>query len=368
MREIVKLFSDTGTLDDLGIGQVRDALGDLLFPGTSTVHARARYFLLVPWAFQKAAAKHIGTSVRTKANLIERSTIETLRNPVPEAGMIGAQAGKAIQTLPSSLYWAALGRYGILADPKALTWNVPIPAPAGFPYTIDEGLSLTSTEAEWLKERIVMAVPDSYLAYLLTDGLLADPYEFDAPWDHPTLVTAPRKFQDQIEHARLFSLAINGAALIYNQLIATKYDALPDSEDGYSDFYSERIEAWVTEMEAPRNEKAFENWDRHAFWQTVAKGRTLGRPVAPGTRLFINNWIDIVQANGARAVATDNQVRRAITDRERQNKGSQSRLQNERQLKNWGGSSGSNRLIYRWPNVQVLLADIREGIADATAG
>ena len=36
MREIVRLFSDTGTLDDLGIGQVRDGLGDLMFPGTST--------------------------------------------------------------------------------------------------------------------------------------------------------------------------------------------------------------------------------------------------------------------------------------------------------------------------------------------
>lgn len=57
MREIVRLFSDTATLDDLGIGQVRDGLGDLMFPGTPTVHARPRYFLVIPWIFQRPSAK-----------------------------------------------------------------------------------------------------------------------------------------------------------------------------------------------------------------------------------------------------------------------------------------------------------------------
>lgn len=53
MREIVRLFSDTATLDDLGIGQVRDGLSDLMFPGTSTVHARPRYFLIIRGSFSE---------------------------------------------------------------------------------------------------------------------------------------------------------------------------------------------------------------------------------------------------------------------------------------------------------------------------
>jgi hypothetical protein len=32
---------------------VRDAFSEMLFPGLSTVQTRARYFLLVPWAYRR---------------------------------------------------------------------------------------------------------------------------------------------------------------------------------------------------------------------------------------------------------------------------------------------------------------------------
>lgn len=40
MRELLNMFSEQESRDELGIGQVRDAFGDLLFPGTSTLHTR----------------------------------------------------------------------------------------------------------------------------------------------------------------------------------------------------------------------------------------------------------------------------------------------------------------------------------------
>ncbi|WP_396908646.1 DUF6361 family protein [Mycolicibacterium sp.] len=55
MREIVSLFSERESRDELGIGQVRDALSDLLWPGTSTLFTRARYFLFIPWCYRAAA-------------------------------------------------------------------------------------------------------------------------------------------------------------------------------------------------------------------------------------------------------------------------------------------------------------------------
>ena len=55
MREIVNLFSERESRDELGIGQVRDALSDSLWPGTSTLFTRARYFLFIPWCFRAAA-------------------------------------------------------------------------------------------------------------------------------------------------------------------------------------------------------------------------------------------------------------------------------------------------------------------------
>ena len=53
MLDVVDLFREHDTRDELGIGSVRDAFADMLFPGTSTIMTRARYFLLVPWTYQR---------------------------------------------------------------------------------------------------------------------------------------------------------------------------------------------------------------------------------------------------------------------------------------------------------------------------
>src|SRR5437868_582334 len=49
---VVELFRDRDTVDELGVGVVRDTYSDLLFPGTSTLHSRARYVLFIPWIYQ----------------------------------------------------------------------------------------------------------------------------------------------------------------------------------------------------------------------------------------------------------------------------------------------------------------------------
>ena len=53
MLDVVDVFGEHDIRDELGIGSVRDAFADLLFPGTSTIMTRARYFLLVPWTYQR---------------------------------------------------------------------------------------------------------------------------------------------------------------------------------------------------------------------------------------------------------------------------------------------------------------------------
>jgi hypothetical protein len=49
--DAVDLFREEDTRDELGLGVIRDALADRLFPGTSTIQTRVRYFLFVPWVF-----------------------------------------------------------------------------------------------------------------------------------------------------------------------------------------------------------------------------------------------------------------------------------------------------------------------------
>ena len=50
--QVVELLGRPETRDELGLGAIRDAFANALFPGMSTVQRRARYFLFVPWTFR----------------------------------------------------------------------------------------------------------------------------------------------------------------------------------------------------------------------------------------------------------------------------------------------------------------------------
>ncbi|MBM4509135.1 hypothetical protein GS421_05190 [Rhodococcus hoagii] len=93
MRELVKMLSDSDTLDDLGIGQIRDAFGDLLFPGISTVQTRARYLLFVPWTYRRAARRHSGAELASRAANEERQLVNVLSSEGATDGLIGRRAG-----------------------------------------------------------------------------------------------------------------------------------------------------------------------------------------------------------------------------------------------------------------------------------
>src|ERR1035438_789162 len=114
MREIVNLFTQSESRDELGIGQVRDAFSDSLFPGTSTLHTRARYLLFVPWCFVAAPAKcATGGNVERRVEASERALIAGLTDLGATDGLIGRVAGVAVKTLPSTVYWSALRQYAI---------------------------------------------------------------------------------------------------------------------------------------------------------------------------------------------------------------------------------------------------------------
>ncbi len=251
MREIVRLFEDTETIDELGIGQIRDTFSNLLFPGTSVLLTRARYYLFVPWAFQLAAErkKTNPAAILSTAENYERSLIEAIRKSGDLEGLIGRQAGTKVRTLPSQIYWGGLASYGILAagispqqisrpadpvdDSDELTerrfghWSPTLPArPAGFPYEVPDGFALSPEEAGWLRERILTSVPDSLLARLtLVPGTTLDATDSVGPWDGCRSLDLSDEIKRYLNHAELFSLAIHGAALLYNLMAAKLFAA-----------------------------------------------------------------------------------------------------------------------------------------------
>ena len=59
------------------------------------------------------------------------------------------------------------------------------------------GWTLNRDEADWLKERILVSAPHSYLAYLLKDGLETDPRTRLVPWSTRRLPRRRAEFKER---------------------------------------------------------------------------------------------------------------------------------------------------------------------------
>lgn len=384
VRELIAMFAQNESRDELGIGQIRDAFSNALFPGTSVIQTRARYFLFVPWIYRDGMRLgYSGQRLKAWADRQERRLIEALRNTGAVDGLIGRLAGPAVKVLPSTIYWSGLIRYGILtrdtapdqltvpaadaeADELALRvagdWNPTLPAaPHGFPSQEAVSFEMPPAEAIWLTEQISKNAGDTLLAHLLTAAPMPDPGS-SAPWNDSACATAPASISGQLMHARLFSLAMHGAALLYNLLIGERYKASGHTRvsEPVAD-YRERMERWAQECADARHQLA--SWDRQDMWDLVLRANPR---VSPATHRFVNTWLDAVAAGPDVGIADQSDLRALIAGREQQQKKAQSRLVNGRLLRTWSGASGSAPLIYRWRQVRRIVTDIREG-ADGDA-
>jgi hypothetical protein len=86
-----------------------------------------------------------------------------------------------------------------------------------------------------------------------------------------------------------------------------------------------------------------------------------GHTITPQTRSFVQQWIDHTRKSPS-DLLSNAEALTLIKRREMKLKGTRSRFRNQRALEQWGGYSGVGRLVYRWPNVKVLLNDLYQGM------
>src|SRR5882672_7534989 len=113
MLDVVELFREQDTRDELGVAPIRDALSGLFFPGAIVPQTRARYYLFVPWMYLHLEEKSTPSSkIARTAREYEGHLIETLKR-LPDMGVIGRQSGADIRRLPSQVYWPGLVEWRI---------------------------------------------------------------------------------------------------------------------------------------------------------------------------------------------------------------------------------------------------------------
>lgn len=386
MLDVIGLFSEKTTRDELGIGSVRDAFAELFFPGTSTIQTRVRYFLFIPWIYldlvrRKTPSDQIFAKLRQR----EVELINTLATSETK-GVIGVQARASLKRLPSNIYWYGLGAWGIRhfpgsqdeyhrslndlyrhANPQRNDDGEPVegkitynwhqglpPTPPNFPQTAT--FRLTPTEAEYLAERIITQCSNSLLAFLVDRRPSNSSIDF--AWNHPLFEQFPPHIQKQLHHARNFSETIQGATLLYNLMLAEQKPA-----EDLAEQYRQALQEWSDQLAARQND--LRQWNQQEFWQTVTTG---GAQISKQTQNFVQRWLVFaLNPDIAKAIATHPEARRHIQERESALKGGQARLKNPRALELWQGGSGTSQLDYRWGTGQRMLTDILEGFTQEDA-
>nr|WP_175801309.1 DUF6361 family protein [Burkholderia anthina] len=391
VHSVLALLKQPGTLDELGIGQVRDAFSDVLFPGFSTIQTRARYFLAIPkilldWASQtpaKRRAKPLANYLRDAENALAGTLAANHKAlGLGPDGIIGhtvvEQGGVARR--PSSTYWNGLRIFDIVTSNKSLTdfcrdwWQdgdgfesvdgdegnddedhryeseVRRPPSSRGEWRADLTLNLSKAEADFLSERFCSAkgIQDSITAQLLSTELaeeaLAEEHASFAAFsawasEQRTLSTVCR---DHIAKAQRFSVAIEGAHIIFNRLLAERLEHGKLEERCVGDYQSWKAhaaQAAIFSTSAPNE------------WLSVAVGAKAN--VKPLTVSFLERWNDAI-CSGAPQRNLDSLIERQAVG----NKPGRSllvRLPGENS--DWYGMKA---LDYRWQTARRMLRDIVE--------
>jgi len=116
MHELINSLNKPDTRDEIGISPIRDAISNLLFPGTTTIQTRIKYLLFVPWLYKQLEEEKLHSQdAAERIRELEITLIKSLKENNSEAtGIIGKEAGAAISRTPADIYWSGLKKWDIL--------------------------------------------------------------------------------------------------------------------------------------------------------------------------------------------------------------------------------------------------------------
>ena len=405
-RELVKqalaMLTEPGTLDELGIGQIRDAFSDVLFPGISTIQTRAKYFITVPRIFRdyqalQPAHKKKYTNLENYLRIQENTVAQILNeaHDENEFGIIGRTrlTSGGVDRRPSVIYWSGLRILGLVKTQLSLRdFCRQLDNSASSEALIDSALSegsddldymkgrplvslpdysekwkekgnldlrLTCKEAEFLKGRFVEtpAIASSVPAQLFKHGLVENVLKenensevtaFDLLVDVlKTSAVVDLTCQSYLKVAQEFSLAMEGPHLRYNILL---------SQNGYPECvkkYEAEYGQWLEKV----NRLNLFDANSSARWLEFAS-RDKRRRIKERSQQFVRGCCEYFQGSNPVSQLDDLVFKQAID-----NKGQRSWLKRGLEKEQW---LGIRRLEYRWGSAKNIIRDIQVGLNAST--
>lgn len=375
VQHLIQALAEPGTVDDLGLGAIRDTIADHLFPGVSTIQTRLRYFVLVPRLIAGAARNFKGDPSewmqKHELGLIALLQANEELEDDPKSnwdGLFGRSSGANLKRRPSAVYWGGLKEWGILEEPLTISeavvatsrlanavlieeagayvediWHPQLPHLRDYPDSRSETLTLSLQEADFLRGRVQASHPNSLLSWLFENGSFSDEVWKVPPWDILKDVLLPQNLRADIDMAKRFSVLMHGAQLLYNLLLSEHFLGCEQSIEEYTS----QLRAWFKQeiQDCPQLD------GDSPLWPEIVKPRHTIRLSAV---TFVKNWRKIGLTDPFGKEARD-----LVRKRQAEVKISNAKLSKPR-ADDWGGNSGASQLIYRWPNVVRFVRDIND--------
>ena len=287
LYKVIQSIRDHHAIDELGIGRIRDAFSNKMFPGMSVLQGRAKYFVLLPSLYLEAEKCHYKTveEVRNKVLDMEIKLTRQLLNGTPrkedQLSITGSSLiDKAekdrkqyVKYDPSYIYWGGLVTYGFVrtdgsvyrlifersmarhnspqkyrksdeddtADSEDLSGTIPLFDTGGLKYVLDGkspiSANLNKAESEFLKKRIELSEnsKDSLLAYLLCNDIpLVENYQdLEQVWNE-----LPESYLYTYKLSAKFSRYIYLLRIFYNYLYDKRTASEEVAKNQWDDFIS----------------------------------------------------------------------------------------------------------------------------------
>lgn len=378
--QVLKMTSESVALDELGIGRIRDAFADRMFPGISTLQKHTKYFSLMPQVYRKATERRYNRLSEVKSEIVRLERImtknlydgSTIKWGITGSDTIGKGTGSYVKYDPAYIYNSGLQTFEILRSPQVAELiysaskaihNTPKAQKSddediaddaldkaglfqfcSFPqidydFTKACSLDLTTADHDFISDHILKAkaCQGTLLRWLVDNPQTTLPERFE----HLRVCHLPKDLADLQDLAQRFADFIYMVHVRYNYIYS-----------GYQD--KEMLEEFIQLLEAYRQ-----------------SGTDIDTVLAAvNIRENSGKWFckEIIQCIEAGETDDNGLLDQAIINRERRVKGSRRKIGNPSYKYDKKNRIHYYKLTYRWETVRQFMEEFRAAMPTGAMG